>query len=90
MLTTDDRGVYRIFGLPKSRYLLSAGGYSKGEVGYFQKTYHPNVTDQSQAKVVEVGEGEEITGVNINVAETKKIEVALKPCQRVRDFSIKF
>src|SRR5262245_47102820 len=31
MLTTDDRGVYRIFGLVESRYILSAGGYSKGE-----------------------------------------------------------
>jgi hypothetical protein len=72
MLTTDDRGVYRIFGLPKGRYILSAGGYSKGDIGYFQKTYHPNVTDQSQAKVVEIGEGEEATGVDINVAEVKK------------------
>jgi hypothetical protein len=72
MLTTDDRGIYRVFGLPKGRYILSAGGHSKGEDGYFQKTYHPNVTDKSQAKVVEVGEGEEATGVDINVAEVKK------------------
>jgi 5-hydroxyisourate hydrolase-like protein (transthyretin family) len=72
MLTTDDRGIYRIFGLPEGRYLLCAGGRSKGEDGYLQKTYHPNVTDQSQAKVVRVGEGEEITGVDINVAEVKK------------------
>src|SRR5262245_44095053 len=27
MLTTDDRGVYRIFGLPEGRYILSAGAY---------------------------------------------------------------
>src|SRR5262245_30678857 len=45
MLTTDDRGVYRIFGLLEGRYILSAGGYSKGEDGYVQKTYHPDVTD---------------------------------------------
>jgi Carboxypeptidase regulatory-like domain len=71
MLTTDDRGVYRIFGLPEGRYILCAGGHSNGEDGYIQKTYHPNITDQSQAKVVEVGEGEEVTGIDINVAEVK-------------------
>src|SRR5215510_14659555 len=72
MLTTDDRGIYRVFGLPEGRYILSAGGYSMGEDGFVQKTYHPNVTDKSQAKVVELGEGEEVTGVDIDVAEVKK------------------
>src|SRR5262245_13422981 len=72
MLTTDDRGVYRIFGLAEGRYILGAGAYSKGEDGYVQKTYHPNVTDKSQAKVVEVGAGQEVTGIDINVAEAEK------------------
>jgi Carboxypeptidase regulatory-like domain len=72
MLTTDDRGVYRIFGLPEGRYILSAGGYSKGEDGYVQRTYHPDVTEKSQAKVVEVGAGKEVTGIDINVAEVEK------------------
>jgi hypothetical protein len=72
MLTTDDRGVYRIFGLPEGRYILSAGGYSKGEDGYVQRTYHPDVADKSQAKVVDVGAGEEVTGIDINVAEVEK------------------
>jgi hypothetical protein len=72
MLTTDDRGIYRLFGQLPGRYLLSAGGYSKGTNGYLQKTYHPNVTDKSQAKVVEVGEGEEATGVDLNVVEVDK------------------
>jgi hypothetical protein len=72
MMTTDDRGVYRIFGLAEGRYILGAGGYSKGEDGYIPKTYHPDVTDKSQAKVVEVGAGEEVTGIDINVAEVEK------------------
>src|SRR5215510_16017508 len=72
MLTTDDRGVYRIFGLPEGRYILSAGGYSKGEEGYVERTYHPDVTDKSQSKVVEVGAGEESAGIDINVAEAEK------------------
>src|SRR5262245_23435020 len=72
MLTTDDRGVYRIFGLAEGRYILGAGGYSKGENGYVQITYHPDVTDKSQAKVVEVRAGEEVTGIDINVAGAEK------------------
>jgi hypothetical protein len=72
MLTTDDRSVYRIFGLPEGRYILSAGAYSKGEDGYVRRTYHPDVTDKSQAKVVELGAGEEVTGIDINVAEVEK------------------
>src|SRR5215510_3880073 len=72
MLTTDDRGVYRVFGLPEGRYILSAGGYSKGEDGYVQRTYHPDVTDKSRAKVVEVGAGKEVTDIDINVAEVEK------------------
>ena len=72
MLTTDDRGVYRIFGLVEGRYILSAGAYSKGEDGYVQRTYHPDVTDKSQAKVVEVGAGQEVTGIDINVADVEK------------------
>ncbi len=78
MQTTDDRGVYRIYGLPEGRYIVSVG-YSQGQGGvrmgagaHYHKTYHPDVTDQSQAKVVEVGEGDEVTGVDINVGEAKK------------------
>jgi Carboxypeptidase regulatory-like domain len=72
MLTTDDRGVYRIFGLAEGRYILGVGGYSKGEDGYVQRTYHPDVTDKSQAKVVEVRAGEEVTGIDINIAGVEK------------------
>jgi Carboxypeptidase regulatory-like domain len=79
MQTTDDRGVYRIYGLPEGRYLVSVG-YSQGEGGFsgggggaqYPKTYHPDVTDRSQAKAVEVGEGDEVTGIDINVGEAKK------------------
>ncbi len=72
MLTTDDRGVYRIFGIPEGRYILGAGAYSKGEYGYVPMTYHPDVTDKSQAKLVEVGAGQEVTGIDISVAEVEK------------------
>ncbi|MCI0660747.1 MAG: carboxypeptidase-like regulatory domain-containing protein [Acidobacteria bacterium] len=74
--TTDDRGIYRIYGVPEGRYLVSIGmaqsSLRMGSGTQYQKTYHPDATDQSQAKVVEVGEGEEVTGVDIYAGEAKK------------------
>jgi carboxypeptidase family protein len=69
---TDDRGVYRIFGLEPGKYTVSTGTGQpgagvRGGVKYKQ-TYYPSVTDSSQAKVIEVTEGSEITNVDIVVS----------------------
>ncbi len=79
MFSTDDRGVYRLFGLPPGRYLVSVGikvgqgEYTFGSTrGYYQRTYHPNVADEAQAAVIEVKAEEEATGVDIRVAPMEK------------------
>ncbi len=79
MYSTDDRGVYRIYGLPAGRYLVSAGfAQREGSITvtvnrtYYQRTFHPDTTEQSKAKVVEVSEGYEATGIDIKVAGLKK------------------
>src|SRR5262249_33437367 len=54
-LTTDDRGVYRVYGVPAGRYLVSVGttygvvrtGENRRE--YYKETFHPGVTDQPKA-----------------------------------------
>jgi Carboxypeptidase regulatory-like domain len=75
---TDDGGVYRFYGLPAGRYLVNVGASAKGaqllrpSSSYLPRTFHPNVTQQSEAKVIEVSEGTEITGVDIVVAEAEK------------------
>src|SRR5262249_49656454 len=76
---TDDRGVYRIYGLPAGRYRVSADGSELGPNGEswrnsgkrFGRTYHPNVTDETRATVVEVKEGSEATGIDINLGEKR-------------------
>lgn len=72
MMTTDDRGVYRLFGVPPGRYIVSAGvdtkrGYGRPGYGanYYPITYHPDVSDDSRATVIEVTSGGEATGVDI-------------------------
>src|SRR5947209_6275097 len=80
---TDDRGVYRIYGVPEGHYKVSVGaqqrmsGYSgmnaystiMGQKSYMQ-TFHPDTTDSTQAAIVEVAEGAEVSNVDITVGRT--------------------
>jgi hypothetical protein len=76
---TDERGVYRITGLPEGRYLVSVG-VSPEESGArpqyrtssYLKTFYPGAPDQSQAKAVEVKEGFENADVDIYGVVAKK------------------
>ena len=72
---TDDRGVYRVYGLPAGRYRVSVGEESNARFaglggrarGYYVRTYHPDATDASRAEVVEVTEGGEATDVDVRL-----------------------
>lgn len=74
---TDDRGVYRIYGIPAGRYYVSVGAQQRlsaytaimGQQAYKQ-TFYPEATDASQATVVEVAEGEEVGHIDITVGNT--------------------
>src|SRR5206468_2659814 len=63
-MMTDDRGIYRIYGLPVDRYIISAGA-APGEMGpptrgiNYKRTYYPDTTEESQAKQIEVTPGSE-------------------------------
>ena len=79
MFATDDRGVYRLFGLPPGRYLVSVGikvgqgEYTFGSTrGYYKRTYHPTATDEAQATIIEVKAEEEATGIDIRVEPMEK------------------
>jgi len=69
---TDDRGVYRLFGVPPGRYLvvvihrLDRGNMSNAG-GWGSRTFYPNTRDTDKAKVIEVSAGEEKTEINITV-----------------------
>src|SRR5262245_2072976 len=68
---TDDRGVYRVFGVPPGRYLAAVGQSLDGSGSSYQ-VFYPNTTDQSKAKVIEVSAGAEKTDVNIAVVPPEK------------------
>lgn len=75
---TDDRGVYRLYGLPPGKYLVSlgeAGGdqlrSGKGPPAY-SRVYHHDTADQSKATPIEVSEETEATGIDIKLSARLK------------------
>ena len=75
ILETDDRGVYRVFGLPPGRYLVSAGTGGESVAADFAnrrfsypRTFHPNVIEEAKATVVEVAAGGETANVDITLS----------------------
>ena len=64
--TTDDRGIYRIYGLPPGTYIVNAGGSRSGFTGTFNPadteipTYAPSSTRDTAAEIT-VRAGEEST-----------------------------
>jgi 5-hydroxyisourate hydrolase-like protein (transthyretin family) len=69
---TDDRGIYRFFGLAAGRYKIASG---RGDETFgttfsptrnvYKQVYHPDVTEEAKATIIEVGEGSESTNVDI-------------------------
>ena len=68
---TDDRGVYRAFGLPAGRYKVSVGQLMNPLMGgpkrAYRQTFYPSVPDVAKATIVEVKEGEEANDIDIMV-----------------------
>jgi uncharacterized GH25 family protein len=73
---TDDRGIYRMFGLRPGRYKVSVGEETnvvdRGSGQPLPITFYPDATEAAKASVVEVGEGTESTNIDIAVPPAAK------------------
>ena len=72
MYMTDDRGVYRLYGLSPGRYKVSAGqdsGTFSGTRGpkYYQRVFYPDAIDIARATIVEVIAGGEARNIDIKL-----------------------
>jgi protocatechuate 3,4-dioxygenase beta subunit len=81
MYQTDDRGQYRIYGLPEGRYIVSVGyAQSPGSASiisrreFYPRVFYPNATSESEAKVIEVSEASEATNIDITVTDPKQTQ----------------
>lgn len=74
---TDDRGVYRVYGIPAGRYRVAVGqgddvpysGTRAGRVAY-KRTFYPEATDVNAAEIVELTEGSEAKDIDIIVGRS--------------------
>ena len=72
---TDDRGIYRVFGLSAGRYKAAAGRNDDGRnVSFnqprnvsYRQVFHPDVVDHAKATIIEVSEGSEAANVDISL-----------------------
>jgi len=78
---TNDLGEYRIWGLQRGKYLVTAT-YQPSEFSPAQSTdqvylptFHPSTADASQATVVEVAPGSETSGVDIDLRQAHAVAV---------------
>lgn len=74
---TDDRGVYRVYGLGPGHYKVSVGqAADAGAVSImgmggspYAKTFYPGVQEESKATIIEIKEGTEIKDIDISVGK---------------------
>ncbi len=75
MFQTDDRGIYRMYGIPQGSYVVSVGEDSRAGMvrvgivrgGFYTRTFHPNAAEEAKATIIEVTEGGEATNVDITL-----------------------
>jgi hypothetical protein len=79
---TDDRGIYRIYGLSPGTYIASVGmdpkqsGRSLGRDGFYKEVFWPGVAEQSKAQRIKVTSSSEEAGVDITVGPLSKAHSA--------------
>jgi hypothetical protein len=80
---TDDRGNYRVYGLPPGKYLVSAGrgNAQGGPPGFaanrtYQRTFHPEATEEANATPIPIEAGKEVTEVDIRMVSVETFAAA--------------
>ena len=72
--TTDDRGIYRAFGLIPGRYKVAVGraddSFNPAQApgrAIYNRVFHPDTGDPARATIIEVTPGSEATGIDITL-----------------------
>jgi hypothetical protein len=76
--TTDDRGVFRIFGVSPGQYILSAsaGDVSTSELPGYVRTYYPGVAEPSASAFLTVAAGQAHTGADVSLVRQRTVRVS--------------
>lgn len=75
-VSTDDRGIYRMFGLVAGRYKVGVGraddSFSSPQPAgraTYQRVFHPDITEPAKATIIEVSEGSEAANIDISLGQ---------------------
>lgn len=73
-IKTDDRGIYRAYGLRPGQYVASVNGEEvrSSDGSRHRRTFHPETLNETQAKVIELKAGDEATDIDIKLALSGK------------------
>jgi len=73
---TDDRGVYRFYGLPEGRYLVGIGyEHDHRYLKLPPRVFYPNVASKSEAKVIEVALESNTNDIDITLPDPKHLSI---------------
>ncbi|HKC85368.1 MAG TPA: carboxypeptidase-like regulatory domain-containing protein [Blastocatellia bacterium] len=61
---TDDRGVYRAYGLPAGRYIVGIHNYARNQQ---RETFYPNANERASASPIEVMAGKVVENIDIKL-----------------------
>jgi len=71
-IRTDDRGIYRAYGLRPGNYVISAGDSNYFDrlsgIRKYQRTFHPDARTEKQARVIKLNAGEEKTDIDVKLS----------------------
>ena len=76
--TSDDRGMFRIFGVSPGQYILaaSAGDVSTSELPGYVRSYFPGVADASASAFLTIGPGQAQTGADVTLVRERTVRVS--------------
>jgi protocatechuate 3,4-dioxygenase beta subunit len=74
---TDDRGIYRMYGIPPGRYKVACGWQLIAQATLtgspaYRRVFYPSTAEEAKAEVIDLAEGAERSNVDINVGAVVK------------------
>lgn len=75
---TDDLGRFRVFGLAPGQYVVSAaaGDAASADVPGYARAYYPGTANASEAQFVQVGLGQDYTGVDFSLPRARMATIS--------------
>ena len=73
---TDEQGNYRLFYLPPGDYYIAASRKVSGPSPQQAPTFYPNSLDPRFARIVRVGEGSDIGGINMTLLPPSDLRIS--------------